>query len=996
MRLWLATVIAFGGALSLVAPSFVVAQPLPTRVYSTADGLAHDRVKRVVADSRGLLWFCTPDGLSRFDGTRFTTYKQAQGLPFDSVNDLIETRTGDYWLATNGGGVARVAEDASFVTFAVGGTAATNRVNVLYEDTAGRIWAGTDSGLLVLDPSQTSFRQVPLAGSLALSFEPQVWAIARTDTHGLLVGTGGGLVARSSENQLRAITVAGRQNRSVSALITAGGWVWIGHTEGIATLAPSVTIAEPVATSASVLALTHRDDRVWAGTIDGDLLTFDAGTRAMAERHSSLVRSGILSLAVDRVNGLWIGSRAEGSLRLQNTALVPFAEREGLPPLPVRVITESRQGDIYVVSLRGTRPLFVLDGPRFVEVTTPDVAGAVPRVVHQDRRGHWWMGSAAGLAHFAASPTIAALRSAAPLATYTTRNGLPHGNVLALFEDSAARMWIGTGASAHVTYVDGRDGMLHDIATARLGLPALQPNAFAEDRATNIWIGGRNGEIGRYRRGTIEPIATPWPLRQIAGMLIDQAGRLWVASAEGLFRIDAPAAERPTLTEVGGLTSRMTRFVVEDPFGRLYVGLPSGVNRLDPNTGVVELYTPADGLRGSELTTSLRDGTGHLWFGTHSGVTRLAPSPETVPVPASRAYISAVRIAGAAGPPNLRGASGVGPIALDWTQNHIAIDYFGVTYRAGESAAFRYRLEGADTAWSTPTSATTIAYPNLPPGRYRFVVEVVAPAGADTAQLATSPPATVTFTILAPLWQRWWFLTLAGLGLCVAGWTGYRYRLAQLLEVERLRTRIATDLHDDIGASLSRITVLSEVAQRRLAAHPEERQMLSSIADASRGMIDAMSDIVWTISPDRDSVHDLTQRMREFASDQLAARGIDFTFDTPPVSVQRALGLSVRRELLLIFKEAITNSARHSGATAVKSTLSLDGKTLQLEVLDNGDGFPPDSTLEGDGNGLGNMARRAQALGGRLIVDSGPGRGTSIVVTAPLGARPLPGGALRR
>ncbi|HMZ20787.1 MAG TPA: histidine kinase, partial [Blastocatellia bacterium] len=256
--------------------------------------------------------------------------------------------------------------------------------------------------------------------------------------------------------------------------------------------------------------------------------------------------------------------------------------------------------------------------------------------------------------------------------------------------------------------------------------------------------------------------------------------------------------------------------------------------------------------------------------------------------------------------------------------------------------------------------------------------------------VASDPPAALRFTIAPPVWQRWWFVllmtTLFGLGIYAL----YRYRLAQLLEVERVRTRIATDLHDDIGVNLSLIAMVSELAHQQTPS--EEQQMhgwLTLIADTSREMVDSMSDLVWTINPKKDRLEDLTQRMWRQADDLFKTRDIQFKFTASEKAKSIRLGVEMRREVFLIFKESVNNIARHANCTEVEAEFSYEHDWLRLTLRDNGRGFDPKNvpTDSGGGNGLASMRRRAQTLGGKLRIVSSPGRGTITVLRAPVHRR---------
>jgi signal transduction histidine kinase len=248
---------------------------------------------------------------------------------------------------------------------------------------------------------------------------------------------------------------------------------------------------------------------------------------------------------------------------------------------------------------------------------------------------------------------------------------------------------------------------------------------------------------------------------------------------------------------------------------------------------------------------------------------------------------------------------------------------------------------------------------------------------------ASATPAAITFTILRPVWQRPWFIALGLLATALATHAVYRYRLGRVLEMANMRTRIATDLHDDIGANLTRIALLSEVATRQdaSAGRATPGTPSASIARIARESVGSMSDIVWAVNPARDSLLDLTRRMRQYAEETLVLSGIELRFEADEAREHQRLGGDIRRDLLLIFKEAVNNTARHSRCSRVVIEFGVHGSDLVLRVSDNGVGFDP--THESDGLGVLSMHRRAQRLKGTLVIMSSEGPGTTVTLTIP-------------
>ena len=518
------------------------------------------------------------------------------------------------------------------------------------------------------------------------------------------------------------------------------------------------------------------------------------------------------------------------------------------------------------------------------------------------------------------------------------------------------------------------------------GLPSFEedrPRAFAEDSSGNVWIGFNNA-LTRYSQGTFTSFAAPagLPPGAIMDILVDHSGRVWLASARsGLVRVDASGAGQPGFASYAigqGLSSNNTAVITEDLRGYIYVGGGNGLDRLDPATGRVKHFSTADGLPTGVFLDAFRDRHGVLWFGMSSGLARLEPAVDMPSAPPT-VLVTAMRVSGTPQPISALGERDLSLPDLPPDHNQVEIDFVGLSFRPGDVLRYQYRLDGADADWSTPGDQRTVAYARVAPGRYTFLVRAVNSDG-----IVSDRPASIAFTILHPIWLRWWFLTLGALALGATVHAAYRYRVARLLEMANMRTRIATDLHDDIGANLTRIALLSVVANRTRGGEPahEAAGPLVSIASIARESVAAMSDIVWAINPKRETLLDLTRRMRQHAAEIFTLRGIALRFDAPAEQQGLKLSVDVRRDLLLIFKEVVNNAVRHSQCSRVEIDFHVQESRLVLVVVDNGKGFDP--SIESEGQGLSSMKRRARRLGGTLEIASSENAGTRVTVSIPL------------
>ena len=531
------------------------------------------------------------------------------------------------------------------------------------------------------------------------------------------------------------------------------------------------------------------------------------------------------------------------------------------------------------------------------------------------------------------------------------------------------------------------------------GLPSFNAvSSFREDAAGQIWISFREGGIARYRDGRFTLLGTGNGLTggQITRLMPARDGKIWATTLEGLACIDDPLSEHPRVrmyTTRDGLFSNNTFALAEDARGRIYIATAHAIDRLDPATGRFEHFGRGNGVLGTLIHAATTDRTGALWFATVDGVMRYLPRDDA-PRDAPAVFISGLRVAGQPQPVPALGVRTLPALELAPDQNNIQIDFYGLDSDLREGVRTQYRLEGAGEEWSAPGDERSITFAKLAPGTYRLALRAVSVDG-----LVSPEPASFSFTVLRPVWQRWWFIALLLLTTTGLAYALYRYRLAQLLKVERVRTRIATDLHDDIGASLSRMAILSEVVKQQTGSlsapggnghHAQSTAILNEIADSARGLVDSMSDIVWSIDPRKDDLRSVVQRVRQFASDVLEPKGIDWSFIVPAEVETLKLDPDARRHIFLIFKEAVNNVARHAdGARRVSITLKAEGRQLAGEVCDDGRGFTPKANGEAivrtrGGNGLGNMRARAAEIGGRLNVDSAPETGTRLSFNIPL------------
>jgi signal transduction histidine kinase/ligand-binding sensor domain-containing protein len=1024
-------------AVLLGSPARAGAQRPAVRTFGSAHGLASESVFTLAFDSHGFLWAGTRSGISRFDGTEFVNYGPDDGLPPYFVNDILQDRVGRLWIATNRGGVARFDPEATDVTqagkprrfhvIAVGTTPATNRVNQLLEDAAGRLWAGTDAGLFRADdPARPHFAAIPLRmPGETESWTPLIGRLAEGGRGSVWLGTSRGLFAWLPDGTVVSYAGAGtrREGQTHGLIVDRRGFVWAGTPAGLFVVSPEgvsqdepqvlvrhlsllrspscrsagpaarsmlpapgqacrVTFPDGAAEHDVRSVLERRDGRVLAATVRGDIAEFGAD----APPHWILVqrneRPAVTIMREDRVGNLWTVDQSRGITRIARSGLLAYDTPADLGSELFGYILGEFDNAIWFSATGGV--VYRLEPGRFLRVPLPRLSRVPPpwRSALLDRRGTIWLGTGEGLFGFRSRNTTPRSDSFDRL-VLTSRDGLSADAVGRLFEDSRGDVWIATGAGGDsgLARWEGATGRIHRYSTRVHGGQFSQITAFAEDKTGRIWMAFREGGLARLNGDVLE--AVDGTAKTVATYLyVDRNGRVWATSFDGAVRFDDPVAERPDairLTTRDGLSSNQVSCFAEDRLGRIYIGTAVGVDRLDRATGAIRHFGTTDGLPPGAVfdVRATRDGT--IWVTTPLGIASFAGGPDAASdQPAVR--IGGMTVAGVRRPIQASGTEAGGTFRFGASENRFQFDFFGLAADLVEPLRYQYRLLGLESDWTTPTRERSITYANLAAGSYRFEVRAL------TADRSSVSPAFVSFEVLPPLWQRWWVIATAASLIVCAAYAGHRYRLSHILRLERIRQRLATDLHDDIGASLSQIAILSDLGRTGLEVRDLDgvSHRLAAIATTARELVDTMSDIVWAVNPRRDSVEDLVHRMRRFATDTLEAANISVIFVSPPGGAALRLGPNLRREILLIVKEGVTNIVRHANCTDASIDLGIGHHKLTLQIRDNGRGFDP--TCATAGNGLRSMRRRAEALGGYLQLESSPGPngGTTISIQVPI------------
>jgi ligand-binding sensor domain-containing protein/two-component sensor histidine kinase len=1012
-------------------PHAASAEQLPLRHYGVYEGLPHSTVRCILQDSRGYLWIGTADGLARFDGYTFTTYDTADGLGHSFINSIAEDHHGRVWIATNGGGVscfidwapqavstgeAATAATRKFVTFKIADQRESNRVNALRFDLNDLLWCATDGG--VFRASVAPGRVEGLEFEMIVPHSPAALAMgAFLDSRGRLWFGNGNMIVEAIGDRIITYGPGAEFGREIRCFVEDHqGRMLAANDSGLVEFVEPRDPTGAGSWKAAPIGLSDygaphclqvdSEGALWIGA-DHGLIKYKNGKTVLYNTSNGLSDNFVVSLNQDRDKNLWIGTNAGGLCMLSAEPVVAFGRSDGLPDAQVAKLFEDRAGHVYAST----------NGGGLVEVTEARLSpiewsqkpafNAIAQRIVQDGKGDWWVGTNSGL-FWLRGPSLRLARGN----QVTEAEGGPITGVVGdIYEDHQGKLWF--GSMDNQLFCIDRSGESGRPDIKRVPLQYRFPyRRFVSDLQGDLWIGAQalmsrvtDGQDGLPQDSFLlpaegEPDVPPnakqvWDMAKLKlppaeglpetsprSLLLDSRGWLWIGLRyKGVSVTTAPSADTLSFVNYSaadGLASNTVWSMAEDDSGRIYLGTGRGLDRLDPLTGRVRHITAGEKLVGDAIIQCMKDSRGNIWVATNTAILRLDPRAEPDQGGPPPIYLTKIRVDGTALPIPDAGAIHGPSLTLGSSGNDLLIEYVGLDFHSDRELKYQYRLDGVDTDWNPPTEQRSVNYASLAPGSYKFLVRAINQQG-----IASPEPAIVEFRILPPIWRTWWFLlAMAGL-LALAAYAIHRNRVKRLVELLAVRTRIASDLHDDIGSNLTKIAVLSEVAHQQLGPQSNVTESpLTAIGRISRESVASMGDIVWAIDPRRDTHQDLVRRMRQSAIDMLGAAGVEVRFVVSGDDQPRRVGADFRRQVFLIFKEAVHNAARHAVCSNVEIEVLMERSGLTLSIRDDGAGFDTGSVSEGQG--LTSMRRRAESLGGSVEVRSGS-EGTTVILTAPWG-----------
>ncbi len=919
-------------------------------------------VTAITEDKDGYLWIGTwGNGLIKFDrkegrGTHIhNDPNNPLSLSSDRIIDIISDRNGDIWIATFGGGLNKLVRDnfnsndeskvhsAKFVSYRSSesnkSSLSDDKTISLFEDKNGNIWIGTFyGGLNKLD----TINKILPADKARFKYYLQNDKLSNS----------------VSDNTVMAITQ------------DSEGYLWIG-------------------------------------TFGGGIDRFDINTETfinfskISAQQSSFTDVEILSLFVDRSGILWAGSHlGEGATKIQKyyskfeSINSRSSGRLKLNDDVVWSLFKDSKANLWVGTYRGGVNVlnFATNQTRTYRKLPDKINGISDNHIRsfaEDRLGNIWIGTySGGLNRIDKSGQKVEVFKNEPGAL----NSLSANQVLDIYIESEKIIWVATfgGGLNKLTFSENTSGVPEFKSFKK---NPSDPNSISDDRVysifkdskNNFWVGTYGGGLnifgeksGKFKVFFPDRTNSQSALNEkILSIYESSDGMLWIGtSGGGLNQFNPETNSFKNFSLAQGLTSSVVYGILEDSKANLWLSTDDGIFLFYTKIEKFTRFGIEDGVQSLEFSGGayFKDSDGIMYFGGINGFNYFNPDSITINQYVPPVVISNIKVMDekVMGEPD--------ELVLSYDQNFISIEFSALDFSVPKRNRYSYILEGFQKSWTfTDGSSRTAIYTNLPAGEFTFMVK-----GTNSDGIWNENATSIRIIINPPFYQTWWFITLVVIIIVFFIYYLGTIRVKSQLEIEKLKSKIASDLHDIIGAGLTEISILSEVAERS-EGHSSSvvKKDLQKISETARQLVDSMSDIVWVVNPQRDSLHDLIVKLKDSYDEFFSSIGISFQVNNVEKSDDIKLPMDYKQNLLLMFKEAINNAIKHSGCKKLILEASYKNDVIEIVLKDDGSGF--DLNKVKFGNGIKNMENRAKKIKGKLSWKSEVGGGTTVSFSGKLG-----------
>jgi ligand-binding sensor domain-containing protein/two-component sensor histidine kinase len=999
----------------LFAEGFTQTYYTSIKTFGEPDGFhITEGITNMSQDKKGFIWISSRNGLYRFNGTSFKHFKHivsdSFSLPANEVNFCFQDKDGDYWVGISKMGLYQYDDKTERFTLWKNKNFAEIDMSKLYniiapfEDSHGQLWfSAATRGIISVNKKEKTVKLFNVCDhyNTVDLYRSCLWVnqFAEDRNGWFWLCSNDGMIHFNPSIGDFKVYRNGNEFTSYFTDSEGQGWIatWGG---GLKTLDVTTnswkqytwTTAGPIGTKNIVISILEKDkDHLWISSLDNGLMIFDKRDGHFTQIHAQSKTDNFLSattaLLADREQNIWVIAkeqlgRINGKNLLQYESLSDngsdktstcFLHLPGDSLVFIGAIY-SKEG-LHVYNLR-TRKISII--PLGITSETEDI-----KDFFVDSKKQIWIGTAKGI-YLLNRKTLKTKKFVSPSAIYQKFFESSFDKIL---EDQQHRVWFASRWWGLFQYDPLKNTIVHYSSDSSGGhhIPFNQFHYASLDKEQNLWLSMHSYLLEQppvfciTPGGKIISYVNKIPLDAAPQVIATKTNKTLIATTfSGIFEIQnalQPNESIKRYDEDDGIADTYVEGFTEDKNGNLWITTHNGLSCLSKNR--IVSFHMADGLADNFLeappycdednTIFLPFKNGFQYFNADSLLQYHQPIG---PVILESLFVNQKNYE--------ENPNQIKKLDLKYNENNLSLEFAAFDLSQGDKLQYAYQLQGSDTKWTNLGDNRQLFFSNLSPGSYKLKLRAGDRFGNWSKQELILP-----ITIRPPFWKTWWFYSLCLLFAFTVVYFIYRMRINSLVSEQKLRNKIARDLHDDIGSTLSGIKLFSNMAQTKLVEERSEAtNIVERIGERSEKMIDAMSDIVWSINPVNDSVENMLVRMKQYAAEMLEPKNINYTFYVDDKVKKTRFGLETRKDIYLVFKESINNAVKYSECRNLRVDLQLLKKSFEITITDDGKGF--DTSKNGSGNGLNNFKQRANNLGGEIIIYSKENEGTIITLKVPL------------
>ncbi|MBC7937301.1 MAG: hypothetical protein H7Y86_18300 [Rhizobacter sp.] len=974
---------------------------------------------RVYQSKTGYLWICTMNGVVRFDGKRyknfFSDYLNPDSPTDNIAADITEDKNGHLWIAGFAKGVARYDQHTGkFKKYPVlsNDNNPVYGINKIVSDAQQNLWFGTAGrGLAQYDFVKDTFS----------FFYPEPGDCKDGTVRGY--------------NYINDI-IPDPHNKNLLWIASFHGLFLFDKEQKKFTRFPCL---DPIAAKDILVSdiEVQPNGALWIGTWGNGMKCFDTRSRKFLLKPIPSFAEVVFDIKLINDSTLYTACLSKGLFAYNinnNTAT-------DITPVDNAALALSKRTDIQKISLTAGGGIFA-SGQFYVYQQHPfyvrlkknisfnandDIREEISCIVWDEQNKKYWMGSHEGI--YAMDEHLGK-----PEKYKLKKGAFPANYIINMALDARGNVWATSFEDGLRKYDAAKNSFIHPGIHMSLPDSVLKKiRKINTDSAGNLWMyGNETIYYAAIDQNNLKTFQVRWNsdykgIRKIKGaeLLVSPAGEAWLLTQQGIFILNKNGFvkhiyktgntkndlaqqmvmvgafsekykafwfssgdglqvmnyETHTIlanhTIADGLPSMILRGIVIDSFNRVWVASTAGLGYFDPTKKIWQTFNRFDGLESDFLDAGIFITKNNmLAIPQQDGFSFYKPADILIAGDTPYLRITSILINNQAYTDTIM-PEFVKRIALPYNKNNIIIEYAAMDWVYPAKTNYRYRIEGiaGQDTWM-PNEEARLNLAGLQPGKYTLHMRALGTGGVWSNEII------LPIVIHPPFWRSVWFIALMILIVFFAAWKILQYRIAQVKKLQHMRNSISRNLHDDIGASLSNIGILNELAKRNVSSNAgKATEYLNRAAEDIQHISENLGDIVWNINPLFDNINDLLIRMKRYAADMAEGKNINCVFEIAE-DADINLPMDKRRDFYLLYKEAINNMVKHSAAKNAFIKITVAASRLYLLIKDDGKGF--DENLKKDGNGLSNMRQRAHQLSGKLLIDSSPGNGTHFQFNMPV------------